>query len=100
MLRPVYYRNIVKNHPAKFARFAAEVWEIPRRERTLEEMAAAGVDAMTAFIREFGLPATLRELGINDPAMLKKIAEDCCATAGSYRAMEHEEMEKILLECF
>ena len=31
---------------------------------------------------------------------LKKIAEDCCATAGSYRAMEHEEMEKILLECF
>ena len=55
---------------------------------------------MTAFIREFGLPATLRELGINDPAMLKKIAEDCCATAGSYRAMEHEEMEKILLECF
>ena len=100
VLRPVYYRNIVKNHPAKFARFAAEVWEIPRRERTLEEMAAAGVDAMTAFIREFGLPATLRELGINDPAMLKKIAEDCCATAGSYRVMEHEEMEKILLECF
>ena len=64
VLHPVYYRHIYKDGVRKFARFAEHVWGIPADGRTEKEMAVAGVEALADFIREIGLPTTLRELGI------------------------------------
>ena len=47
---------------------------IPRNGRTDEEMAEAGVEALADFIREIGLPTTLREVGVEKKEDLK---EDC-----------------------
>ena len=54
-------------------------------------MAEAGVEALANFIREIGLPTTLREVGVE-----KK--EDL--VDGSYKKMTHEEILEIFLECF
>ncbi len=100
VIHPVYYRHIYKDGLAKFVRFAENVWQIPRQGKTDEELAEAGIDALADFIREIGLPATLRELGIDEKTDLKEIADSCNISPGSYRKMTHEEIFEIFRECF
>lgn len=100
VIHPVYYRHIYKYGLPKFVRFAQEVWGIERGTKSDEELAAAGVEALAAFIKEIGLPTTLRELGVTDKAALKEIADSCGISAGSYKRMTHEEILQIFEECF
>ena len=100
VIHPVYYRHIYKYGLPKFVRFAQEVWGIERGTKSDEELAAAGVEALAAFIKEIGLPTTLRELGVTDKAALKEIADSCGISAGSYKRMTHEEILEIFEECF
>ena len=64
------------------------------------EMAREGVEALADFIREIGLPATLRELGVTEHTPLKEIADSCNLSPGSYRKMSHEEILEIYQECY
>lgn len=73
---------------------------IKRNGRSDESLAEAGIDALASFIREIGLPTTLRELGVTDQAQLKEIAASCAISAGSYRKMTHEEIYTIFMEGF
>ncbi len=100
VLHPVYYRHIYRYGLPKFVRFAENVWGIPRKGKTDEELALAGVEALADFIKEIGLPATLQELGVTDPAGLREIADSCGISAGSYKKMTHEEILSIFQECF
>ena len=100
VLHPVYYRHIYKEGLPKFVRFAENVWGIRRKGRTDEEMARAGVEALADFIKEIGLPSTLKELGVADRSMLKEIAYSCSISTGSYKKMTHEEILEIFNECF
>ena len=100
VLHPVYYRHIYKEGLPKFVRFAENVWGIRRKGRTDEEMARAGVEALADFIKEIGLPSTLKELGVADRSMLKEIAYSCGISTGSYKKMTHEEILEIFNECF
>ena len=99
VLQPVYYRHIYKDGPGKFKRFAAEVWGISPEGKTDEEIACAGIDALKDFIREMGLPATLRELGVDENTDLKAIADSCAIVSGGYRRLTHGEIFEIFREC-
>ena len=99
VLHPVYYRHIYQAGLPKFVKFAENVWGIARDGRTDEALALAGIDALAAFIREIGLPTTLKELGA-DKAQLKEIADSCGISQGSYRAMTHKEILAIFNECY
>lgn len=100
VLHPVYYRHIYKAGLPKFVRFAENVWGIDRDTRSDEVLAEAGIDALAAFIKELGLPTTMQELGLNDRAALKEIADSCGISQGSYKPMTHEEILQIFNECF
>lgn len=100
VLHPVYYRHIYRDGLPKFRRFAVNVWGIPPEEKSDEELALAGVEALAKFIGDIGLPATLRQLGANEGTDLKRIADSCAVSPGSYRRMTHEEILKIFEECF
>lgn len=100
VLHPVYYRHIYKNGLAKFVRFAENVWQIPRETKSEEELAKAGVEALADFIKEIGLPTTLRELGVTKETPLKEIADSCNLALGSYKKMTHEEILQIFRECY
>lgn len=100
VLQPVYYRHIYKSGLAKFKRFAVDVWGISDEGKGDEETARAGVEALADFIREIGLPSSLRELGIGEEADLKEIADPCGISAGSYKQMTREEILQILQECY
>lgn len=100
VLQPVYYRHIYRNGLSKFQKFAVNVWGISAEGRTGEEVARAGVEALADFIKEIGLPTTLRELGVNETTDLKVIADSCNLAPGSYKKMTHEEILKIFQECY
>lgn len=100
VLHPVYYRHIYRDGLPKFQRFAVNVWGIPPEGKTGEELACAGVEALVEFIREIGLPTTLRELGVDDSTDLKAIADSCNLAPGSYKKMTYEELLKIFQECY
>lgn len=55
---------------------------------------------LTDFIHEIGLPATLRELGVRDRSVLKKIAVSSHYSMGGFRKLNPEEIMEILTECF
>lgn len=99
VLHPVYYRHICEAGQDKFARFATAVWGISADGKTQLELARAGVEALADFIREIGLPTTLKELGVDESMDLKEIADSCPIVAGSYKKMTHEEILEIFREC-
>lgn len=99
VLHPVYYRHIYKEGLSKFVRFAKNVWGIAPESKTEEELALAGIQALANFIREIGLPATLKELDVNQ-SQLKEIADSCSISQGSYKVMTHEEILEIFQECY
>lgn len=100
VIHPVYYRHIYKDGLKKFVRFARNVWDVKSDGMTDEETALAGIEALAGFIKEIGLPSTLRELGMTDKVSLPEIAESCNIAPGSYGNMTKEAILEILDECF
>lgn len=100
VLHPVYYRHIYRDGLTKFGRFATSVWGIRPEGKSREELAEAGISALAEFIREIGLPTSLRELGIKNEKQLKEIADSCSFSPGGYRKMTPEEILEIFKECF
>lgn len=93
-----YYRYVLKYAPMKFARYARAVWGIDTSDMTCEEAARAGIDALAAFIKEIGIPTTLRELGASED-MLEKIAKTS-AKGGGYKFMHEADILAVLKECY
>lgn len=76
------------------------MWGIQSGKKTDAALAEAGIDALSAFIKEVGLPKTLRDLGVKDSKILKKIADSCHYSPGSYRRMMPEEILEIFQESY
>lgn len=81
----------------KFARFAQNVWGIDAAGKADEQLAAAGLDAMEAWMREIGCVMNLAELGC-DESMLEKLADATFVMEGGYRKLTREEIITIFRE--
>ena len=100
VIHPAYYRYIYRDGLVKFVRFAKNVWGISPEGKTDEETALDGIRALEDFIRQIGLPTTLRELGMDDQEQLAQIARSCNVAPGSYGKMTKEAILEILKECY
>lgn len=100
VLHPAYYRAICEKGAVKFARFAARVWGIPAEGKSEKALARAGVEALADFIKELGLPSTLRELGVTEDIPLEEIADSVPLTPGGYGKLTHKDVLNIFKECF
>lgn len=98
VLHPVLYRHMMPEANKQFARMATEVWCIDPAGKSEEELAAAFVDALEAFIREIGLPSSFAEMGITD-ADFKAIADTTILTGGCAKKFSREELLEVLEEC-
>ena len=98
VIHPVLYRHIYKSGAARFARWAQNVWGIAPQE-SVEATAAAGIEALAAFIREIGLPTTFAELGIPADTDYRAVADSANITAGCCKKLTHAEIYDILCEC-
>ncbi len=94
VIHPAYYRHILKDAPEKFARFAKEVFA--------KETAQEGLDALTAFIQECGLPTKMGQLHSKveiTPEVLSKVADTCNIIKSGPRELGRDEIYEILCEC-
>lgn len=98
VIHPVLYRHIYKSGAARFARFAQNVWDIAPKNSD-EETAAAGIDALAAFIKEIGLLTTFTELGIPADTGFRAVADSTNITAGCCKKLTRDEIREILQEC-
>lgn len=98
VIHPVLYRHIYKSGAARFARFAQNVWGIAPKGSD-EETAAAGIDALVAFIKKIGLLTTFTELGIPADTDFRAVADSTNITAGCCKKLTHDEIYEILQEC-
>jgi uncharacterized oxidoreductases, Fe-dependent alcohol dehydrogenase family len=98
VIHPVLYRHIYKSGTARFTRWAQNVWGIAPKGSD-EETAAAGIDALAAFIKEIGLPTSFAELGIPANTDFRAVADSTNITAGCCKKLTHDEIYEILQEC-
>lgn len=92
-----YYRHIMGYGLPKFARFATNVWGIDAAGKTDEELAAMGLDAMEAWMREIGCVMNITELGC-DETMLEQLADATFVMSGGYHKLSREEIVAIFRE--
>ena len=97
-LHPAFYRYLLPYNLEKFVRFAQEVWCIETINKTGEEIASDGIDALSDFICEMGLPGSLSDMGISDDKILRKVADTTFITPGCAKQLTPDEIYAILLE--
>lgn len=92
-------RYVYKENPARFAKFAAEVLDVPRGADD-EETALAGIAAMENFYREIKMPVSIRGLGVEpSEAQIKKMSAKCAANhpdgMGKMKKLFEDDIERI-----
>ena len=90
-----YYRYIMPYGVKKFARFATQVWDIPSKGKTDEQLAQQGLDAMENWMKELGLVMKISELGATEE-MIEGIADATIILNGGYKVLDRDEVVKIL----
>lgn len=93
-----YYKHIYKYGLDKFVRFAKNVWNVDITKLSKEEAAIEGLERLTSFIKELGIPTTLRELGATQD-MLPLIANST-ALGGGYKELTAKEILDILTSAY
>lgn len=93
-----YYRHIYKYGLPRFVRYAQNIWKVDPKGKTDEQIALEGIQCLSDFIAEMGIPQTLREVGATED-MLPLIAESTIK-CGGYHVPTTEEVLDILKNCF
>ena len=92
-------RSVMDEAPARFARFARNVWHVEEADDTAA--ALAGIAKQEAFFRSIGMPVRLGELscGKQDEAGLADLASRCSygktRTIGTFRVLDYESILAI-----
>jgi len=92
-----YYRFIMKDGLHQFVKFAKNVWGVSSEGKTDEEIAAEGLAAMEAWMKEIGLVMNISDLGATKD-MIEGIADGVFILSGGYRKLTREEIVEILKE--
>lgn len=92
-----YYRFIMPYGLQKFKRFAVNVWDVNPEGKNDEQIAAEGLSAMEAWMREIGLVMNARELGVTEE-MLDGIAQGTFLLQGGYKVLSREDVVRIVKE--
>ena len=92
-----YYKFIMPYGLKKFKRFAIEVWKVSPENKSDEEIALEGLDAMKNWMRKIGVAMNITELGAT-PEMIEGIADGVFILKGGYKVLTREDVVKILKE--
>ena len=74
------------------------MWNVQTEGKTKDEITLEGIGKLADFIKEMGIPTTLREIGATEE-MLPKIANSCVLGEG-YKVLDANEIFEILKECY
>jgi len=92
-----YYKYVSQFGVQKFARFAQSVWGIPAQGKTEQQLAAEGIDALEAWMKEIGVVMHSAELGVTDQN-IEAIADSTIIFDAGYHKLTRDEVIQILRE--
>lgn len=98
VIQPIMYRHLYKAAPARFARWAKNVWGIERGNDL--DSSLAGIEALEKYVLELGLPNSFRKMGIYDQSFYGDLARSCIIKPGCCRQFTVGEIYDILTECY
>ncbi len=93
-----YYKHIYRYGLHRFVRYAKNIWHVDASGKSDEQVALEGIECLSRFIAEMGIPQTLREVGTTEE-MLPLIAKSC-NKIGGYHVPTTDEVLQMLKECF
>ena len=79
---PAWMRFQMKRHTMRLAQFANRVYNVPMNFENPEETALRGIEAHESFLREIGMPVTMKELGARTQD-IPKLAAKCKRNPGT-----------------
>ena len=91
-----YYKFVMPNGLPKFVRFAKNVWDVCGKDKTDEQIAAEGLDALKNWMQEIGLPLTPAEVGATED-MVDGIVKGTVLYKAGYGNLTPEDVKQILL---
>ncbi|HIU24956.1 MAG TPA: iron-containing alcohol dehydrogenase [Candidatus Copromorpha excrementigallinarum] len=94
VIQPVYYRHILRDAEEKFTRLAREVFG--------KDTAEEGLEALSGFVKECGLPTRLGQLKSKTEItreVLRKVADTCNIIKSNPRELSRDEIYEILCQC-
>ncbi len=96
-----YYKYISKYGKSQFEKFAINVFNVSKGDKTQDEIINEGIEKLEDFIKELKIPTTLKELGTTKE-MLPLIAQSAYnnGLTGGFHPVSEEETLKILKDCF
>lgn len=98
IISPAYFRYIYRHGLHRFVRYAKHIWGVENQGQGDEAIALEGINRLEEFIRELGIPATLREVGATEE-MLPLIANSTIL-GGGYKQLSAEDVLAILKSCY
>ena len=93
-----YYKHIYRYGLHRVVRYAKNIWHVDASGKSDEQVALEGIECLSRFIAEMGIPQTLREVGTTEE-MLPLIAKSC-NKIGGYHVPTTDEVLQMLKECF
>ena len=101
---PHWMRHVYKVNLPRFAQWANRVMEVEVNTSDLEATALEGIRRLEVFIKEVGLPTTLRELGVKSlddiNVMADKAYPEGTEVLGGFSNMRREDFVEILKAAF
>ena len=99
VVMPAWMEYVMATDVARFARFAARVFDVPAGETAA--MAAEGIRRYRAWLRALGMPTTFAELGARRediPALVAKLGLGA-NRLGAFRPLDAADVTRILESC-
>lgn len=94
------YQLEIGNNVMRLAQFAVRVWGCVMNFENPAETAMAGIEAYEAFLKEIGMPTTMKELGARTediPEMARRVRRGPDGTVGQYKRLDTPAIERIYL---
>lgn len=93
---PAWMKYVYKENPARFARFAVEVFGIAPEGKSDEELALEAIEAFENFLRDIGMPTRLKEIGVSSDRF-EEMAKKCVLSGpiGQFKVLNEEDIIKI-----
>lgn len=97
ILFPNWMKHSVHVNPARFVKIAVNVFGIDATDKTDEEVALEGINALSAFWTSIGAPNRLADYKI-DTTYFNEIVEHCMVNGsfGNFNKLQTEDVRKIL----
>ena len=92
------YQLEIKNNVMRLAQFAVRIWGVAMNFEKPEETALLGIEQYESFLKDIGMPITLKELGAKTediPYMVKRVRRAADGTVGNYKKLVDEDIQRI-----